>query len=90
MECPLKILSRGWKKLGEYKQEIVVLSILTRSSFWDVRQLILRLPVGGSSAYGKLLRDILFYQIELENEIPRGEDFPFPGLVQKAFIQPDN
>jgi hypothetical protein len=45
-------------------------SWLEGAGFWDVKQLVMRLPVGGDSAAGKLLLDFIKYQIDLENFIP--------------------
>jgi hypothetical protein len=38
--------------------------------FWDVKQLIVRLPVGGITRGGRLLKEVLIQQIELENVVP--------------------
>jgi hypothetical protein len=43
---------------------------LTTHRFWDVKQLIMRLPVGGTTRGGRLLREVLMQQIELENVVP--------------------
>ena len=45
-------------------------SWLEGAGFWDVKQLVMRLPVGGDSLAGKLLLDCLRYQTDLENLIP--------------------
>ena len=45
-------------------------SWLEGAGFWDVKQVVLRLPVGGSSAGGKLLLQFLKQQVELENQVP--------------------
>lgn len=38
------------------------------SGFWDVKELVLRLPIGGASDSGKLLCDVLAEQIKDEDE----------------------
>jgi len=43
---------------------------LEGSGFWDVKQLVLRLPVGGATRCGQLLLDEMIHEIELENQIP--------------------
>lgn len=45
-------------------------SWLEGAGFWDVKQLVMRLPVGGDSDPGKLLLDFIKYQTDLENCIP--------------------
>jgi hypothetical protein len=45
-------------------------SWLEGAGFWDVKQVILRLPVGGSSSGGKLLLEFMRDQVELENQVP--------------------
>jgi hypothetical protein len=45
-------------------------SWLEGAGFWDVKQVVLRLPVGGSSSGGKLLLDVMKQQVALENQIP--------------------
>lgn len=41
------------------------------SRFFDVKELVVKLPVGGNTRPGQLLKDFLLYQIELENQIPK-------------------
>lgn len=41
------------------------------SSFWDVKQIVLPVPVGGSTISGQLLKEFVMYQIQLENYIPK-------------------
>ncbi|TAQ88271.1 hypothetical protein B7494_g3368, partial [Chlorociboria aeruginascens] len=45
-------------------------SWLQGAGFWDVKQIIIRLPIGGSSIVGQRLKDFMKYQLELENSIP--------------------
>jgi hypothetical protein len=45
-------------------------SWLEGAGFWDVRELVIRLPVGGESSAGKLLLEFMRYQTDLENFIP--------------------
>lgn len=45
-------------------------SWLEGAGFWDVKELVIRLPVGGESPGGKLLLDFMKYQTDLENCIP--------------------
>lgn len=39
--------------------------------FWDVKQFVLPIPVGGSTRSGKLIKEYILYQLELENSIPK-------------------
>lgn len=41
------------------------------SRYWDVTQNIIRLPVGGETQSGKMLKEFLHYQIALEDAIPK-------------------
>ncbi|CZR59317.1 uncharacterized protein PAC_09209 [Phialocephala subalpina] len=41
------------------------------AGFWDVKQFILPIPVGGSTRSGRLLKEYILYQLELENSIPK-------------------
>ncbi|OWP02652.1 hypothetical protein B2J93_6485 [Marssonina coronariae] len=41
------------------------------AGFWDVKQIVLPIPVGGSTQSGRLLKDYILYQTELENCIPK-------------------
>lgn len=45
-------------------------SWLEGAGFWDVKELVMRLPVGGDSPAGKLLLEFVKYQVDLENLIP--------------------
>jgi hypothetical protein len=45
-------------------------SWLEGAGFYDVKQLVIRLPVGGGSAAGKALLEVMSYQSSLENNIP--------------------
>jgi hypothetical protein len=40
-------------------------------SFYDVEEVIIRLPVGGDTTTGQKLRDMILYQLELEDSIPK-------------------
>ncbi|KAG4027755.1 hypothetical protein MFRU_027g00480 [Monilinia fructicola] len=41
------------------------------AGFWDVKEIVHRLPVGGTTTTGQRLKDFILYQIELENSIPQ-------------------
>ncbi len=45
-------------------------SWLEGAGFWDVKQLVMRLPVGGDTPAGKLLLEFMRYQTDLENFVP--------------------
>lgn len=45
-------------------------SWLQGTGFWDVKEVILQLPIGGNTEAGKLLLKEMIHQIELENQIP--------------------
>lgn len=45
-------------------------SWLEGAGFWDVKELVMRLPVGGDTPAGKLLLEMMKYQTDLENCIP--------------------
>ena len=45
-------------------------SWLQGAGFWDVKQTVTRLPVGGASQTGKLLKDFIIYEMDLEQSIP--------------------
>ncbi|ESZ99332.1 hypothetical protein SBOR_0294 [Sclerotinia borealis F-4128] len=50
---------------------------LEGAGFWDVNEIIHRLPVGGPTTTGRRLKEFILYQIELENDIPQLRDrFP--------------
>jgi hypothetical protein len=40
-----------------------------------------KLPVGGNTRPGQLLKEFLLYQIEIENQIPKASNFLFLTLV---------
>ncbi|KAG9237287.1 hypothetical protein BJ875DRAFT_370352 [Amylocarpus encephaloides] len=44
---------------------------LQASGFYDVKQAIFQLPIGGDTASGKKLQDLLLYQFKLEDSIPK-------------------
>lgn len=44
---------------------------LIANSFWDVKEIVHRLSVGGSTTAGQRLKDFILYQIELENALPQ-------------------
>ncbi|KAF8866037.1 hypothetical protein BDZ45DRAFT_796270 [Acephala macrosclerotiorum] len=46
-------------------------SWLEGAGFWDVKQFVLPIPVGGSTRSGKLIKEYILYQLELENSIPK-------------------
>ncbi|KAI9646813.1 hypothetical protein NHQ30_004812 [Ciborinia camelliae] len=46
-----------------------VKSWLEGAGFWDVKEIIHRLPVGGTTTTGQRLKDFILYQIGLENDI---------------------
>ncbi|PVH76804.1 hypothetical protein DL98DRAFT_639812 [Cadophora sp. DSE1049] len=46
-------------------------SWLQGAGFWDVKQIVLPIPVGGNTRSGQLLKEFVLYQIELENCIPK-------------------
>ncbi|CZT46469.1 uncharacterized protein RSE6_06897 [Rhynchosporium secalis] len=46
-------------------------SWLQGSGFWDVKQIVLPIPVGGDTRSGQLLKEFILYQLELENCIPK-------------------
>ncbi|KAK2628449.1 hypothetical protein QTJ16_001552 [Diplocarpon rosae] len=41
------------------------------AGFWDVKQIVLPIPVGGSTQSGQLLKEYIIYQTGLENFIPK-------------------
>ncbi|KAK0099613.1 hypothetical protein ONS96_008113 [Cadophora gregata f. sp. sojae] len=46
-------------------------SWLQGAGFWDVKQIVLPIPVGGNTRSGQILKEFVLYQIELENCIPK-------------------
>lgn len=46
-------------------------SWLQGAGFWDVKQSIRRLPVGGNSRIGQLLQRFILYRVELEDSVPK-------------------
>ncbi|KAL5319974.1 hypothetical protein ACEPPN_013033 [Leptodophora sp. 'Broadleaf-Isolate-01'] len=46
-------------------------SWLQGAGFWDVKQIVLPIPVGGNTRSGQLLKEFVLYQLELENCIPK-------------------
>lgn len=42
-----------------------------QDSFYDVKETIHRIPVGGPTIAGQRLKDFLVYQTNLENQIPK-------------------
>ena len=44
--------------------------ILTGTRFWDVKEIIFRLQIGGSTNGGKLMQQIVQHRVEMEEEIP--------------------
>ncbi|KAL2068400.1 hypothetical protein VTL71DRAFT_16498 [Oculimacula yallundae] len=46
-------------------------SWLQGAGFWDVKQIVLPLPVGGNTRSGQLIKEFILYQLELENCIPK-------------------
>ncbi|TGO75097.1 hypothetical protein BELL_0234g00030 [Botrytis elliptica] len=46
-------------------------SWLEGAGFWDVKEIVHRLPVGGSTTTGQRLKEFILYQIKLENDIPQ-------------------
>jgi hypothetical protein len=40
-------------------------------SFWDVKQFVLPIRVGGPTKSARFLKEFLLYQMELENCIPK-------------------
>lgn len=45
-------------------------SWLQGAGFWDVKQMVIRIPIGGQSYSGQKLRQLLIQEIEIENSIP--------------------
>lgn len=43
---------------------------LQGAGFWDVKQLIIRLPVGGSTPSGQRLANLMTQELEIENSMP--------------------
>lgn len=43
---------------------------LQGAGFWDVKQIVIRLPVGGKTTCGQKLADLTIQEIEIENSIP--------------------
>ncbi|KAI9049289.1 hypothetical protein LZ554_007135 [Drepanopeziza brunnea f. sp. 'monogermtubi'] len=41
------------------------------AGFWDVKQIVLPIPVGGNTRSGQLMKEYVLYQTELENCIPK-------------------
>ncbi|KAH7321941.1 hypothetical protein BKA65DRAFT_568848 [Rhexocercosporidium sp. MPI-PUGE-AT-0058] len=46
-------------------------SWLQGAGFWDVKQIVLPIPVGGNTRSGQLLKEFVIYELELENCIPK-------------------
>lgn len=44
--------------------------ILTVNRFWDVKEIIFRLQIGGSTNGGKLMHQIVLRRVDMEEEIP--------------------
>ncbi|KAF4626436.1 hypothetical protein G7Y89_g11719 [Cudoniella acicularis] len=44
---------------------------LQTAGFYDVKQVILRLPIGGKTTTGQKLKNVILWQMELENAIPK-------------------
>lgn len=44
---------------------------LTAISFYDVKEVIIPLPIGGPTSSGQKLLHLLLYQLELQNSIPK-------------------
>jgi hypothetical protein len=61
-------------------------SWLEGAGFWDVKQVILRLPVGGSSSGGKLLLEFMRDQVELENQVPLVSSRPHLDEILPAIL----
>ncbi|KUJ19771.1 uncharacterized protein LY89DRAFT_731026 [Mollisia scopiformis] len=49
-------------------------SWLEGAGFWDVKEFVLPIPVGGTTKSGTLLKEYILYQLELENCIPKLRD----------------
>ncbi len=45
-------------------------SLLEGAGFWDVKEIVFRLQVGGETRGGKLLLEVIQHRIKLENDIP--------------------
>ncbi|KAM0144045.1 hypothetical protein ACHAO1_000324 [Botrytis cinerea] len=58
-------------------------SWLEGAGFWDVKEIIHRLPVGGSTTTGQRLKDFILYQVELENDIPQLRERLLPVEVEE-------
>ncbi len=66
---------------------------LEGAGFWDIRQLVMHLPIGGDSTAGKLLLDFLEYQTDHENFNPlvrltECSDMASVGLPRCIFLNP--
>ncbi|ATZ48513.1 hypothetical protein BCIN_03g07170 [Botrytis cinerea B05.10] len=58
-------------------------SWLEGAGFWDVKEIIHRLPVGGSTTTGQRLKDFILYQVGLENDIPQLRERLLPVEVEE-------
>ncbi|THV55180.1 hypothetical protein BGAL_0012g00180 [Botrytis galanthina] len=58
-------------------------SWLEGAGFWDVKEIVHRLPVGGSATTGQRLKDFILYQIELENDIPQLRESLSPVEIEE-------
>ncbi|KAB8299796.1 hypothetical protein EYC80_000048 [Monilinia laxa] len=60
-----------------------VKSWLEGAGFWDVKEIVHRLPVGGTTTTGQRLKDFILYQIELENSISQLREKLLPVEVNE-------
>ncbi|QSZ36041.1 hypothetical protein DSL72_007165 [Monilinia vaccinii-corymbosi] len=53
------------------------------AGFWDVKEIVHRLPVGGATTTGQRLKDFILYQVGLERDIPQLRERLLPVEIEE-------